>query len=47
MPKHGQKTITVRQDTYEIAKLKADQQNKSFAHFVTDKIVGKKVKEDY
>ena len=39
MPKQGQKTITVRKDTYQLAEKKARKQKKSVAEFVTGLIL--------
>lgn len=41
MPKPGQKTITIRKETYAEAEKKAKKQNQSVAAFVTDLILSK------
>jgi len=39
MPKEGQKSITVNENTYKTAEKKAKRQKKSVAGFVTDLIL--------
>ena len=38
MPKPGQKSVTLNEDTYKRAKKKAEKEDKSVAGFVTDLI---------
>ena len=39
MPKEGQKTVTIKEETYEEAQKKAKKKKKSVAAFVTDLIL--------
>jgi len=41
MPKPGQKSVTLREDTYKLAKKNAKKHDKSVARFVTDLILEK------